>query len=285
MATIRTAKGTNSSKDSGSTLTVSAVNAKRGSLLFVGVAYETSQGFPTAKWGNGDLVRLDFQHNVGAAGVALFSRIRVRNPVARDVVVTWPGAILARAMFVTMIEGVNLKEQVKNRAQDATTTPDSGLTGTLSTTGQTKLAAFCAAGPSSDTQGTPTSPTLAGQRIGTTGAPPSSNVTIEEYFELDIATTAAVKARVTGAASRDWAISLTTIEEWGEISVLSDTGEVRILTAMELGAIEDSVLTWGQTAANQTTVKTWFPSTKQDIDIQAMIDVAGLAFRRIRRNV
>ena len=98
MATIRTAKGTAQSKTSGSTLTVSAVNAKRGSFLGVGVAYETSQGVPTATWGNGKLIRLDFQHNAGAAGVALFSRIRVRNPVARDVVVTWPGNILARAL-------------------------------------------------------------------------------------------------------------------------------------------------------------------------------------------
>lgn len=285
MATVRTAKGTANSKTSGTTLTLTGVNAKRGSFLVVGVVYDTAAGVPTAKWGNGDLVRLGFRHNADAKGAAVFARRRVRNPVAKDIVITWTSAIEARAMAATMLEGVDTKDQEKDRAQDATTTPDSGLTGTLSSTGQSVIAFFCAEGPLNDTRGTPTASTVSGQRDGTNGAPPISNVTIEEYFELNLTTTAAVKTRVTGAANRDWAIQLVTVKETDEVGVLSDLGAERTLTAQEAGDLEASALTWAQTAGNQTEVKTFFPSTKQDIDIKAMMGLFGLALMRVREDV
>lgn len=284
MATTRTAKGTASSKTSGTTLTVASVSAKRGSFLWVAVAYETSQGVPTAKWGNGDLVRLGFRHNAGASGVAMFARRRVKNPPAKDVVITWPSAIEARAMFVTMLEGVTLKDQVKDRAQDATTTPDSGLTGTLAATNESLIAGFCSEGPSSDAAGTPTASTVAGQRVGTVGAPPISNVTIAEYFELDLATTAAVKARVTGATSRDWAISLVTLEQITETGDLPAAGgtQAHEYTAAEMGAFEDQAFTWMDTAANQTTVNGWLPTGRQNLDPGSLAIIFGRTLQKLK---
>lgn len=207
----RTAKGTATSKTSGTSLAVNSVAMVAGDAMVVGVVYDTGQGAPTVAWGNRNLSQIQLQTESGAA-TAIFLLRHINNAATRNVVATWAGNITAKAMFVTAISGVKIQDVSQSAGQAATTDPATGTAVTSTQPDTISIAAFGHQGPPSDTVGTVGSGHTSGQRAGTSGAPPASNVTIHETFEI-LSATGSVRATKTGATSRSWANVILAVKE------------------------------------------------------------------------
>ena len=210
MAITRTPKGTATSKVSGNTLTLASVQILAGSSLVVGVAYDTGQGAPTVTWGNRELSQIQVQAQSGAA-TALFLLRHVNNDRTRTISCTWGGNITAKAMFATMITVAQIADVSQSAGQAATTDPATGAAVTSTDPDTISIAAFGVQGPPSDTIGTVGSGHTSGQRAGTSGAPPASNITIHETFEI-LTATGNVRATKTGATSRSWANTIAALK-------------------------------------------------------------------------
>lgn len=205
MAQTRTAKGTNSSKASGSSLSVNNVEIQGGSTIVVGIAFDNSQGNPEIKWGNKKLKRditIENSNDIGFR--AQIYRGYVRTTRTRDLVATWGAAILARSMFVTEITEASFVDVFKDKAENATTDPDTGVAPTSTDPNTLSIAAFGSNGPVEDSAGTVGSGHTVGQRDGTTGGAANTNITIQETYEF-LTTATTIKSQFTGATSSDWA--------------------------------------------------------------------------------
>jgi len=229
MAAVVTARGVASSKASGATLTISGVSLNAGSMLVVATGYDDAAGHPTSvAWGNRQLRSFPAtQRNPAPYDIACSGWViaRVRDTATRNVVITWPSAIVERAAMATMIEGANrADEKSGNNDGTATTGPVTGVTATLDAADELALCYFISEGPdTNDTAGsaeisdggTFTAATL-GQRIGTNGAPPVSNVTVQEaYLQLSSAT--ATEGRLVGATSRLWVSFIMTMSQLNDL--------------------------------------------------------------------
>lgn len=221
--TTRTAAGTASSKTSGSTLTISNVSLTSGAALVVGLAYDDAQGHPTSvTWGQRNLkIRPPAATRNPAYDIAMsvWTVGSVRDTATRDVVVTWAGNIAERAGIAVELEGVNRLDQAAgNNEAVGTTTPNAGTTAPLSSPFNYALAFFVSEGPSSDTvtsatiddDGTPATASI-GQRAGTVGAPPVSNVTIQEVF-LELTSPLPTTADLVAGTARLWTCAILTLE-------------------------------------------------------------------------
>ena len=209
MGIVRTAKGTASAKTSGTTLTVSSVTVVPGTALVVGVAFDNSEGEPVVTLKNKEfkLVPGSKQANADSGmSVALLRKLLHQGGV-KDVIATWPGSITHRAMFVTEVTEASKKDVGNSNEQDGTTDPATGPTVTSTKADTISIAAFASLGPSSDTPGVAGSGHTLGQRVGTTGSPPISNVTIQETYEI-LSATGNVRATLTGATERVWASTI-----------------------------------------------------------------------------
>lgn len=144
----------------------------------------------------------------------------LRDTATRDIVATWAGNINERAMLAVELEGVNRIDQAAGNNESAgTATPTSGTTSPLSSPGNYALAFFVSEGP--ETNDTVTSATIddngsavtagIGQRAGTNGAPPVSNVTVQEVF-LELTSPLPTKADLVASASRLWTCAIVTLE-------------------------------------------------------------------------
>jgi len=195
-----------SSKTSTTTLTQNSVSATSAEALVVGVVYDTGAGAPTVKWGQRSLrQKSTATQSHGGIAVATFLLSYIKNSATRNIVATWSSAITAKAMIVLGITGVNITDVAAKQGQTATGSPDtSSATSTIADT--LSIAFFGSEGPSSDTTGTVGSghTVIASARVGTTGAPPASNVTIDATYEI-LSSTGTIQATKTGATSRDWA--------------------------------------------------------------------------------
>jgi hypothetical protein len=200
---IRTPKGTQSSKALGNTLSLAGVEMPRQSALIVGVIYETGQGAPLVKWGQRELSQIVTQTQTGIA-TALFILRHINNHRTRPVTCTWAGDITAKAMFVTGLEHVNIKDVSQNNGQTTTADPATGAVVQSTKPKTIQIAAFGSRGPESDDAGVVGSGHASGQRVGSTGAPPNSNVTIHETYEV-LSAVGNVRATKTGATPRPWA--------------------------------------------------------------------------------
>jgi hypothetical protein len=111
-------------------------------------------------------------------------------------------------MTVAIISGgANIRDVSAKQGQAASDAPDT--TSDTSTIADTiSIAAFCSKGPEADDAGTAGSGHTGGQRVGTSGAPPTSNITLHETFEI-LSSTGTIQATKTGATSRDWASVIT----------------------------------------------------------------------------
>lgn len=298
MVATYTAVTQTSSKTSGSTLATSSVSFALGSKAIVGLGYDDAQGHPTSvKWGNKDLQNKPnaATRNPGTYDIAMSVWIlpRVKRSSAHVITATWAGNIVERAMLVGQINDKNRIDVASgNNDGTATAAPVTGLTATLNTATDFAVAYFVSEGPQNNDNagtaqikdaGTFTNATGT-HRIGTNGTPPVSNVTIQAAF-LQLTSTTATEGRLQSATSRKFTSAIITTEEILESAMLSDLGAERSLNMKEQGDVETNVLAWAQTGANQTTVKTWFPSTEQDIDIKAMMRTVGLSFMRISKDV
>ena len=217
----RIAKGTASAKASGSTLTVSNVALNSDSAIIVALGYDDAQGHPTSvKWGNRNLKSRISRNPAGFdIAMSVWTAGSVRDTATRDIVATWSGNITERAMVVTAVEGVNkINEKAGNNHAVATTDPVTGGTVSVKAANDFVFCFFVSEGPdNNDTVGTAeikdvdtfTAATL-GQRRGTNGAPPVSNVTVTETF-LQLTSCEATEGRLTGATSRLWTNAIITM--------------------------------------------------------------------------
>ncbi len=204
MGIVRTAKGTASAKTSGTTLTLSSVTVTAGRTLVVGIAYDNSHGDPVVKLKNKEFRLVPGSKQANGIGTVAFFRKLIHKSGTRDVVATWTDNITARVMFVTEITEASKKDVGNSNANDSTTAPGTGSAATSTAADTISIAAFASLGPSSDTPGSAGVGHTLGQRVGTTGSPPTSNATIQETYEI-LSATGNVRSALSGATSRDWA--------------------------------------------------------------------------------
>ncbi len=189
MAQTRTAKGTNATKVSGTSLTITGVTCDWGSTLIVGIAYDNTVGAPTVMYGKRELTEIIKRANAGTGiTVALFKAAYLRHSNTRDIIATWSSAITERAMFATQILEAGAKDVESSAEQDGTTTPATGAAETTTVADTIHVAAFAANGPDNDDPATANLGHTIGQRIGMAGAPATSNVTLQESYEILTAT-------------------------------------------------------------------------------------------------
>lgn len=210
MTITRTALGTATDKTSALTLTISNVTVDPGASLLVGIGYDVGDGEPIITWGQQtlDIVRTVSGNGI-VARVASYYR-RAADPRTNDLIATWTTtAPTAKAMIAVEVLDVAAQDVVNSQAEAATTDPDSG-TATATSFADEFLFGICVSeGPSSDAIGTVQNSFTSGQRAGTVGAPPVSNITIHEIYKITTATESAQAAK-TGATSRNWATILAT---------------------------------------------------------------------------
>lgn len=214
MAT-RIAKGTASAKALGNTLTIAGVSLNSGSSLVVAAGYDDIQGHPTSiKWGQRDL-KLRRSRNPATYDIdgSVWTVGSVRDTATRDVVITWAGNLNERAAVAVAVEGANKIDQAagNNEAVD-TTTPTTGPCAPMTETSNFVLGFMISEGPATndiaslpeiDVSGTFVAATL-GQRAGTNGAPPTSNVTVQEIYHQLVDACAATEIRMTNSVARKW---------------------------------------------------------------------------------
>jgi len=202
----RLAKGTVADKTTGNTLTLADVAVKKGNLIVVMMAYTKECGTPaTVKWGNRELGQRANKVNIGSGlEASMWTVPEVIRNGTKDIVATWNNPTSAKAMMVTVVDGANIVDVSSSRQLDATTDPATGDAETTTVDSTFHIACFASKGPLNDTAGTPGSGHSAGQRIGTSGAPPISNVTIQETYE-ELTSIGNCRAELTGATERDWA--------------------------------------------------------------------------------
>lgn len=207
MAQSRTAKGTTSSKTSGTTLTLSGIACDVGSTLVVVVAWKDGgqSDKPTIKFGNKDLKFVTgSEASTGDTFIREY-RKKIRKAKTRDISITWTNAKAARCMFATQITEASKKDVNAGRGQTAQTTPATSTPGAAPNTtvaNTIQIAGFAIRGPSTDATGTAGAGHTAGQRVGTTGAPPASNITLQETYEI-LTATGAARSTVTLTTARD----------------------------------------------------------------------------------
>lgn len=115
-------------------------------------------------------------------------------------------------MLATQLVGVNRVDEKAGNVEGGAGTADpvTSATDVLSRPGDFAIGAFISEGPGTDDAGTAeikdegefVSASF-GQREGTVGAPPRSNVTVQEIF-LELTSVASTEARLRGATSRKW---------------------------------------------------------------------------------
>lgn len=226
---VRTAKGTATSKVSGTTLALASVEIIAGSSLVVGVTFDAGQGPPVVTWGNRELSRIVLQSQ-GGASTALFLLRHINNTNTRTITLTWGGAIVAKAMFATMVTGVQIQDVDAKQGQTSTQDPTTGVAATSTEPDTIQISALGSQGPSSDTVGTIGEGHTGGQRAGTTGGGAATNVTVHETYEI-LSATGDVRAAKTGATSRSWANVILAVKK----SFRSNQG----ITPTDLQAVED----------------------------------------------
>ena len=220
MTITRTAKGTATDKTGALTLTIAGVQLEGdGSSLFVGLAYDSGAGAPTIRWGQQWLEPIVTQSGGGVVCRAAVY-LRQGESVARNLVATWSGsAPTAKAMFATELTDAAVPDLVASQSEAGTTDPDSGAASTPDKDPEVYFGVFASEGPESDTPGTIQNGYSDGQRAGTAGAPPVSNVTVHEVFKIVTAAESTAAAK-TGATSRNHSTCLVTLRK----STRTDTG-------------------------------------------------------------
>ena len=203
MTIIRIAKGTASDKGAGLTLTIPDLElAGDGSALVVGLAYEASDGPPIVRWGQQRIEPIVTQ---AGGGVVCRVGVYLRQAGTRtnDLVATWTGsAPTAKAMFATEITEAAIPDLVLSQFEASTGDPTAGTEDTPTEDAEFYLGVFASEGPLTDVVGTIENAYEDGQRAGTTGGGPASNVTVHEIFKI-VETAELTAAAKTGEATRD----------------------------------------------------------------------------------
>lgn len=202
--TNRTELGKWSGKASSTSIaSSSAVTVNAGSMLSVGTLAVAGVAPTSVTWGNRELSRLIGRTQSGMTVDAWILR-HINNTATRTITATWAAANPGKVMIATALDGVNVLDVSQGNTQTATTDPATGTAVTTTVAATFHLAYFASRGPETDTVGTVGVGHTSGQREGTTGAPPVSNVTLHETWE-ELTATGNTRSAKTGATARDWA--------------------------------------------------------------------------------
>lgn len=288
--TVRTAAGTASSKTSGSTLTISNVSLTADAALVVCLGYDDAQGHPTSvKWGQRNLKSRVARDPAGYdIAMSIWTIGSVRDTATKNVVATWAGNIVERAGVATELEGVNrIDERAGNNDSTTTTTPTTGLTIPLSSRFNYALCFFVSEGPSGDTvtsgtihdDGSAATASI-GQRAGTVGPAPVSNVTVQETF-LELTSPLASQGDLIAGTSRLWVSAIITMDPLTVYEKYTarakDIGNVIMWTTDDIASVANgtALLNPDGTGANIFTV------TDAEHEIAARVELDTGAFDKI----
>lgn len=211
MAFTRIAKGTNSTKVSGTTLSPGSFSVNANSLIEVGVTYLSATVHPsTVKFGSRGMILVPNSRITETNSGMTTAKYRavVSGTNTRTLTITWPSAINARACYVTEIAGAGPKDVSSTNAQVSTTNPTTGAAVTTTKAETLHICAFGSNGPVEDTVGTIQVGHVSGQRVGTTGGVAATNVTIHETYE-ELTATGDCRAAKISTTARRWANSIT----------------------------------------------------------------------------
>jgi len=210
VAITRIAKGAISDKSSALTLTINSISLDEDTMLVVGIGYDFGLGVPEIKWGD-HILELEKANSGNGVASRILSFYRRRGGTAtNNLVATWTTtAPESKAMFATQVLGASTVDQESQNTQVATTSPNAGTSVTSLFDDEIFIGCMVSEGPSNDVPGTPSNGYTSGQRVGTTGVPPVSNVTVEEIYKI-VTATESTQAEITGTESRDWTCVLGT---------------------------------------------------------------------------
>lgn len=214
MAITRTGSGTATDKTGSLTLTLAGVSAQPGDLLVVGLAYDVGQGAPQTKWGQRickPVVTVSGNNVVTRIVSMIYDGATART---RSIVATWDTtAPTAKALVASTFSpgGVpfGIKDVTASQSQAGTAAPNSGTAVLINYADEVLYGVFGSEGPGSDTVGTVQNSWTSGQRAGTVGAPPVSNITAHEAYKIVTATESA-QASKTGATARNFSTVMAT---------------------------------------------------------------------------
>lgn len=266
MAT-RTAKGTAKTKASGTTLTLASVACSDGDSLFVGLGFQGTTPPATVKWGGRQLSKVGQRlHSTPAFGCAVYQARRIINTDTRDIVATWASALDAKVLLALTLDTPHVKDEIIRAVQTGSTAPSVGPLAEMDRSDEFALGILCSEGP----QNNDTPPTLAGgwtagQRIGTNGPPPVSNVTILEGYQ-QLTSSPGVTLSGTGATSRDWCsvligfrpVIMTATDKFGSTIMVGDTvvygGSTYTVNALRRGQNHVELTGFGWVSASEVEV-------------------------------
>jgi hypothetical protein len=204
---VRTARGVFQDKTSTAAWTVGNIAVSSGEALFVVVGANAAT-LPTVTWGGTALTQNNSLTTASTAAVAIYSLLSP-TPATQSLVITWSGTIpSARSCAATTVSGLVLSSAADTNVAAkngnvTSTSPSTGASGTSAQAREFIFAGVLTQGPSGDTAGTATAPFTLGQRLGTTGGTATTNVTIQELY--DIANSAGTfTAAETAITSRKW---------------------------------------------------------------------------------
>lgn len=204
--TARTALGTTSTKVSGTTLALASITANEGDCLIVMVGGQSANPPTGVTWGGRKLSRVFQRVNATSNHTAsIWIARNIVNTDTRTVTATWASSINAKVMAVSKIDVPSIRDDVARNIQTAATAPTSTATGVISVSSSFSVGVLVSEGPSSDTAPTLDNGYTSGQRVGTAGSPPASNITLLEGFKDIVDACAAQTLSGTGATARDWA--------------------------------------------------------------------------------
>lgn len=222
MAITRTARGSASSKSSAVSLTIPSFTVPAGHSLVVGAGYDNAQGAPTSVVHAGRSLRRKAQRDDSINGfhASVWLKGEYRKTQTGTCVLTWASSIGKKCAVASSYDRTHKFDDGKTAIDGDVTNPNTGLGGTLTDLDELVAAFFISEGPGTDHSGHTADIMNAGifesagigQKDGTTGAPPVSNITIIETW-LELTSANATRARLLNATQRNWLAILITLQK------------------------------------------------------------------------
>jgi rubrerythrin len=150
----------------------------------------------------------------------MYKMFKERGTNTNDVVATWDTtAPTAKVMTVIVSEEATKIDRKSGNPQAAETDPGSGKEQNTTFANELFIGAFASEGPPTDDRGTFQNGFTAGQRVGTSGAPPTSNITLDTGYKI-VSAKETTRAKKTGATERDHVTLLTMLYDPTAQSIL-----------------------------------------------------------------
>lgn len=285
MATV-ISKGTAKGKSSTNTLSKASIAVNKDSMLIVAVVYDDANGHPTSvTYGNRKL-KLKISRDAGAIdiGMSVWIAPKIRDDATRDVTVTWSSNIVEKAMLITSVEGINrVSDKKGNNETIATATPTTGVTSTLEDSTLFAMCYFAGEAPEGDIVTLPeikdnnvwTAATV-GQKVGTVGAPPASNVLLQETY-LQLTSNVATEGRITNDAARLWSNAILVFRN--SFDTLNYFSSGKCVSCSEIlwttNNVNSVVCSCGDTILNPDGTGTAQPNTDQELEDAARLELGA----------